>query len=80
MTPLQVVLGSVQLFIAILLSASVALQSAPDSSGSMGALTGDSGGFFGRSKSKTRDKMLSKATVVLGILFVVMTVSLGLAG
>ena len=77
MTAVQIVLGIIQLIICVALIVVFAVQQAPDKSG-ISALSGESAGFFGQSKSKSRDKMLKNITVILGVVFAVLTVVLAL--
>ncbi len=55
----------------------LATAQAKDSQGASGAITGSTtNNFYEKNKGRTRDGALKKATVILGVLFVVGTVGL----
>ncbi|MBE6590253.1 MAG: preprotein translocase subunit SecG [Ruminococcaceae bacterium] len=72
---LQYVLGSVLIFLSVVLTTVILFQSAKDKRLS-GAIAGGTESFFGKSKAKTTDRILSKVTVVVSILVVLVTVAL----
>ena len=73
---LQYVLGGILIFLAVVLTAVVLFQSAKDKSLS-GTIAGGAETFFGKTKGTAMDKILSKATIVISILIVLITVALG---
>lgn len=78
MGPLEIILGIVILVMAALLIAFVLLQSGKDKRLS-GTIAGAAETFFAKGKSKTRDKLFSKITTVIGIMFVILVVVLYIA-
>ena len=74
---LQYVLGGILIFLAVVLTAVVLFQSAKDKSLS-GTIAGGAETFFGKSKGTAMDKILSKLTVIISILIVLITVALGI--
>ena len=73
---LQYVLGGILIFLVVVLTAVVLFQSAKDKSLS-GTIAGGAETFFGKTKGTAMDKILSKATIVISILIVLITVALG---
>ena len=68
-------LGIPALILAVLLVVVVALQS--DNSNSLsGTIAGGAETFFGQSKVNTRDRLLSKTTVVLSVLFALVVLAM----
>ena len=74
---LQYVLGGVLIFLAVVLTAVILFQSAKDKRLS-GTIAGGAETFFGKTKGTAMDKILSKVTVVISILIVLITVALGI--
>ena len=72
---LQYVLGSVLIVLAVLLVAMILFQSAKDRHLS-GAIAGGTESFFGKSKAKATDRILSRLTIVFSSIFVVVAVAL----
>ena len=70
------VLGGIVVLIAGAISVIVALQSTKEDG--LGALAGNSSNesFFGKSKTLTKDRLLSRLTLVLSIVFVVLVLVL----
>ena len=68
---LDIVLGIVICVLAVILVACVLLQSGKDKRLS-GAIAGSSESYFGTSKGKTKDKILSRVTTVLAFVFVIL--------
>lgn len=73
MSTLQIVSGIVMLITSIAIVILVMLQEAPKQGG-LSALTGGDSSFFSRNRGRTRDAMLSNATVVAGVVFFVVTI------
>lgn len=70
---MEIALGIVICVLAVVLVACVLLQSGKDKRLS-GAIAGSSESFFGATKGKTKDKMLSRITTALAVVFVVLVV------
>lgn len=73
MGPTQIVLGIALLVVAVALAVAVLMQSGKDSRLS-GAIAGGADTFFSKSKASTMDRILSKATVVIAIIFMILVV------
>ncbi len=73
MGPLEIVLGILVLVMAAFLVAFVLLQSGKDKRLS-GTIAGAAETFFAKGKSKTRDKILSRLTTVVGFAFAILVV------
>ena len=74
---LQYVLGGCLIFFAVVLVAVVLLQSAKDKRLS-GTIAGGAETFFGKTKGSSMDKILSKVTIVVAILIVLVTIALNI--
>ena len=72
---LQYVLGSILIFLSVALVAVILFQSAKDKRLS-GTIAGGTETFFGKTKGKSTDKLLSKLTIVISILVVLITIAL----
>ena len=73
MGPTQIVLGIALLVVAVALAVAVLMQSGKDSRLS-GAIAGGADTFFSKSKASTMDRILSKVTVVIAIIFMILVV------
>ena len=73
MGALEIVLGIVIMLFAVALVALVLMQSGKDKRLS-GSIAGGAETFFGKSKGKTADKLLSKITTALSFVFVILMV------
>lgn len=73
MAIVQYVLGGVLIFLAVFLVVAVLMQSGKDKrlSGSIG---GGTDTYYGQNKGKSRDKILSVLTTIVGIIFVALVV------
>ncbi len=71
MEVLITILCSVMIVLAIFLMVAVLMQSGKDSNLS-GTIAGGAETFFGKTKGKTIDRVLSKATTIVSIIFVVL--------
>lgn len=71
MTIFEIVLGIVICVLAVVLVACVLLQSGKDKRLS-GAIAGSSESYFGMSKGKTKDKILSRVTTIIAFVFVIL--------
>ena len=71
MEVLITVLCSVMILLAIFLVVAVLMQSGKDSRMS-GTIAGGAETFFGKTKGKTIDRVLSKATTIVAIIFVIL--------
>ncbi len=72
---LPYILGSILIFLSVVLTVVILFQSAKDKRLS-GAIAGGTESFFGKSKAKTTDRILSKVTIVVSILVVLITFAL----
>ena len=72
---LPYILGSILIFLSVVLTVVILFQSAKDKRLS-GAIAGGTESFFGKSKAKTTDRILSKVTIVISILVVLITFAL----
>ena len=70
MTTIEIVLGIILLLCALFLVVAVLMQQGKQK-GLSGSISGGADTFFGKEKGKTIDKVLSKATTVIAIVFVV---------
>ena len=69
----EIVLGIVLLVMSVVLITCVLMQSGKDKRLS-GTIAGGAETFFGKSKSKTTDKLFSRATTILSFIFVAVMV------
>ena len=69
----EIVLGIVLLVMSVILIACVLMQSGKDKRLS-GTIAGGAETFFGKSKSKTTDKLFSRVTTILSFIFVAVMV------
>ena len=69
----EIVLGIVLLVMSVILITCVLMQSGKDKRLS-GSIAGGAETFFGKSKSKTTDKLFSRATTILSFIFVAVMV------
>lgn len=76
MSPLEIVGGILIIISAIALTIVTALQ---EGKGGMSAFTGNNESSFAKSRVKTLDAMLSRATKVIGIAFVALTLAVNIA-
>ena len=75
MTPVEIVFGVILCVMAVALIVCVMLQSGKEKSLS-GTIAGAGESFFSKSKGKTKEKMLSRITTLMAIIFVIMVVVL----
>ena len=68
---LEIIIGIVLLIMAVFLVAAILMQSGKDKRLS-GTIAGGAETFFGKSKASTMDKMLSKLTTIVAIVFAVL--------
>ena len=78
MGALEIVLGIILTVVCVALVLCVLMQSGKEKSLS-GSITGSAETFFMKGKSQTKDKILSRVTSVLGIVFVVLVVVMSIA-
>lgn len=71
----EIIIGIVLLIMAIFLVAAILMQSGKDKRLS-GTIAGGAETFFGKTKASTMDKMLSKVTTVVAIVFAVLVLVL----
>ena len=72
---LPYILGSILIFLSVVLTVVILFQSAKDKRLS-GAIAGGTESFFGKSKAKATDRILSNLTIVFSSIFVVVAVAL----
>ena len=72
---LEIILGIAILLLSVVLVVFVLMQSGKDKKLS-GSIAGGADTFFGKSKIKSNDKLLSRVTTVLSLVFVVVMVAL----
>lgn len=70
---MEIALGIIVLVFAVFLTAAVLMQSGKDKNLS-GAIAGGADTFFSKAKANTWDKVLSKATLVVAVIFTVLVV------
>ena len=75
MTPVEIVFGVILCVMAVALVTCVMLQSGKEKSLS-GTIAGAGESFFSKSKGKTKEKMLSRITTLMAIVFVILVVVL----
>ena len=71
------ILTIVHIILAVILIAVVLLQSGKQA-GLSGAISGGAETFFGKNKARTMDGMLSRATTVVALLFILTSIGLAL--
>ena len=74
MTTLEIVLGIVLLIAALFLIVAVLMQQSKQK-GLSGTIAGGAETFFGKTKGKTIDKILSKATTIVAIVFALIVIA-----
>ncbi len=72
---LEIIIGILLLVMAVFLVVAILMQSGKDKHLS-GTIAGGAETFFGKSKASTMDKMLSKLTTIIAIVFAVLVVVL----
>jgi len=72
---LQYVLGSILIFLSVVLVTVILFQSAKDKRLS-GTIAGGAETFFGKSNGKSTDKLLSKITIIVSVLVVLISIAL----
>ena len=75
--PVALIIGIALVVMALVLIVAVLFQSSKDGSGLSSAISGGSADtFFSKSKAATRDKILSKITLIVSIIFAVLVVAM----
>ena len=75
MNPMELVFGIALIVLSVALTIMVLFQSSKDTRLS-GTIAGGAETFFGKSKGSSADKLLSKLTVVVSVLVVILTIAL----
>ena len=75
MSPLEIGFGIAVLVMSLFLVVSVLMQSGKDSRLS-GTITGGAETFFGKAKANTWDRVLTKLTIVVSIVFAVVVIAM----
>ena len=70
---MEIALGIIVLVFAVFLTVAVLMQSGKDKNLS-GAIAGGADKFFSKAKANTWDKVLSKATLIVSVIFTVLVV------
>lgn len=70
---MEIALGIIVLVFAVFLTVAVLMQSGKDKNLS-GAIAGGADTFFSKAKANTWDKVLSKATLIVSVIFTVLVV------
>lgn len=73
MNVVEIIIGIALLLMAVFLVAAILMQSGKDKRLS-GTIAGGAETFFGKEKASTMDKMLSKVTTIVAIVFAVLVV------
>lgn len=71
---MDIAFGIILIVLSVIIIGLVLVQSGKDKSLS-GAITGGSDSFFGQSKAKKKDKILSKVTLVVSIIFALVVIA-----
>ncbi len=71
----EIIIGIVLLIMAVFLVAAILMQSGKDKRLS-GTIAGGAETFFGKTKASTMDKMLSKVTTIVAVVFAVLVLVL----
>ena len=75
MTPVEIVFGVILCVLAVALVTCVMLQSGKEKSLS-GTIAGAGESFFSKSKGKSKDKILSRATTILSFVFAAVVIAM----
>lgn len=75
MTPVEIVFGVILCVMAVALVTCVMLQSGKEKSLS-GTIAGAGESFFSKSKGKSKDKILSRATTILSFVFAAVVIAM----
>jgi preprotein translocase subunit SecG len=75
MGTIEIIFGIAVVLMSLFLIAVVLLQSGKDTKMS-GAITGSAETFFGQSKGNTMDRILSKATIAVSVVFAVVVIAM----
>ena len=69
---------SIVYFIVCLVLIVITLMQSKDDEGASGAVVGGTSSFYEKNKGRTKEGILKKWTIILGIVFVVLTIALGI--
>jgi len=69
---------SIVYFIVCLVLIVITLMQSKDDEGASGTIVGGTSSFYEKNKGRTKEGMLKKWTIILGIVFVVLTIALGI--
>lgn len=75
MTPIQIIFGSIQIVLCLILIAVIMLQSGK-AAGLSGSIAGAADTFFGKNKARTMEGRLEKWTTIVAVLFVIATLAI----
>lgn len=74
---MKTVLIAIYSIVAIALTIVTLMQSSDDS-GASGTITGGSDSFYEKNKGRTKEGQLKKITIILGVVFVILAIILGI--
>ena len=77
MKNLKTLLIIIYSIVAIVLTILTLIQS-KDDEGASGTITGASSSFYEKNKGRTKEGQLKKITIILGVLFIVLAIALGI--
>lgn len=75
MSPVQIIMGCVQIIFCVLLIILILFQSSK-TAGLSGSIGGGAETFFGKNKQRTLDAKLKKFTMICAVLYVIVTLAL----
>lgn len=70
---MEIALGIILIVLAVIICACVLMQSGKDKKLS-GTITGSAETFFSKGKTQSKDKLLSRITTILAVVFVILTI------
>lgn len=74
---MKTIIITIYMVVAVVLTILTLLQS-KDDDGASGAITGGSGSFYEKNKGNTMEGKLKRITIILGIVFVLLAITLGI--
>lgn len=74
---MKAVLIAIYVIVAVILTILTLMQS-NDDEGASGTITGGSSSFYEKNKGRTKEGQLKKVTIILGAIFIVLAIALGI--
>lgn len=74
---MKTILIIIYVIVAVVLTILSLIQS-KDDEGASGTITGGSGSFYEKNKGRTKEGQLKKITIILGVVFIVLAIILGI--